>query len=389
MVSVAGLILNNGLVSFIFSGLRDDAIFRRYGHIQIYREGYRNHHREAPFSFLVSESDYHTAKTELLRRHEVARVTAEMTLPILLQSSGISASGVALGFETESNVQQSLRANLKIISGSFDFNEDAPVPPVWLGKGLAERLQANTGQIISIMSSSQDQGYGAIDVQVRGIFEEGFRDFDDWSLRIPISVLQHLCGHDGMERILVFLHNTDDTDKILSSLKGSAFASSHRFEISSWYDLAEFYRQVVAMFGKELNLIRFIIEAVAFCGIASSLAMAFTERRQEMAVLLAMGMTKSKLALMFGEESFFLGCLGSFFGALLGIGLAVILSIFGIPMPPPPGSTVPFTARIELHPVPIGESCLLTLIVAALAAIFPALWIWKLNIAAALRQEEG
>ena len=102
-----------------------------------------------------------------------------------------------------------------------------------------------------------------------------------------------------------------------------------------------------------------------------------------------MGMTRVQLALLFARESAWFGLAASGLGALFGTIAGMLVSWVGINMPPPPGSTRPFVARVDLSAMDIGHYCLLTLVVTCLAAIVPALWIWRLNVAAALRQERS
>src|SRR4051794_4654711 len=57
-VGTTGLIVNNGLITYIFNGLRDVAIYGRFGHIQVYKQGYKQNHTQSPFDYWVSESEY-------------------------------------------------------------------------------------------------------------------------------------------------------------------------------------------------------------------------------------------------------------------------------------------------------------------------------------------
>lgn len=385
-VGIAGLVVNDGLIRFIFDGLRDEAIFGRYGHIQIYKQGYLANHAASPYDFLIPDADYRSVRTQLLRDSAITSVVADLNVPVMLQSGKQTATGIALGVDS---VAIASHPQTKLMSGSMDLTSSGAVPPILLGRGMAERLHVSPGQIITVMTTSRDGSYNVSDVQVRGIFEEGFRDYDNWSVKLPLKTLQGLIGQDSVERLLVFVGEMQDVSKVRNFVHSPALNSETKLESTTWYDLASFYKEVVAMFGKELGAIKFIIESITFLAFASFLAMSFTERRQETAVLLALGMSKWQLARMFVYESLLLGFFGAVLGSVVGVVIAKAVSVVGIPMPPPPGSTAPFTARVEINGPPIAEYCLYTIVVSIVAAALLSVWIWRLDVPTALRQVEG
>ncbi len=386
-VATAGLVDNQGLISFIFDGLRDEAIYGRYGHVQLYRAGYALGHRHAPYSFLISDQDFREAQEKLQKTPGVEQVHADLSMPAVLSSGSHKATAIALGVEP--SALQTL-SKAKLVAGKEDLSDAGAQPSVLLGRGLAEKLEARPGDMINVMVATEDGSYNAADLMVQGIFEEGFRDFDDWSIKLSLPALQRLSGQAGVETIKILLHKTADTAALQRSLESDpAFTQRLHLETTSWKDMAVFYGQVVAMFGKELAAIRIIIEIIAFLAVVICITLSFAEREREMAVLLAMGMTRMHLMLLFTQETLCLGVAGAVLGSLFSIVGAVAISAIGISMPPPPGSTVPFIARDELSLQVLLQYALLALGVSLLASLVPALWISKLNVANALRPEEG
>ncbi len=380
----ASLIVNRGLITFIFNGLRDDAIYGRYGHIQIYKRGYALHHRQSPFEYWISDSDVARVEASLSNNRQIKAVTAEATLPVFLTFGERSAAGLASGVVPGD--LQLLHGALPI-AGNYAVRDAGSFADAVMGHGLAQKLQLQVGDIFTIAAAGRSGAYNAMDVRVNGIFEEGFRDYDDWTLKLPLAAVQKLAGQTGVEKIMVILRDTNATEAAQSSIASVLQRDGIDVETASWRELAEFYRQVMAMFGKELQTIQWIIEVLVFFAVVSGLAMMFTERQHEMATLIAMGMTRVRLALLFAQESLWLGLLSACIGAVAGVVVGSLVSRVGISMPPPPGSTRGFIARVYLSPADIAHFSLLTCGVAALAAVIPALWIWRLDVASALRQE--
>ena len=384
-IGTTGLIVNNGLITFIFNGLRDDAIYGRYGHLQVYRQGYTLNHRQAPFDYWFSDAEYSGLQARIQRMAQVKAVTAEATLPVFLSWGDRSAAALAYGVVP---ADLDLLTAPRIVAGRNQIRDSGTFADAVIGHGLAQRLQLQPGDVLTITASGRNHAFNGLDVRVSGVFEEGFREYDDWILKLPLSALQRLAGQSGVEKILVLLRDTSQTEAVRAAMP-AAVQGGPAIETASWRDLAEFYRQVLAMFGKELKVIEWIIQVLVFFAMVTGLAMMFTERQHEMATLIAMGMTRVQLALLFARESAWFGLAASGLGALFGTIAGMLVSWVGINMPPPPGSTRPFVARVDLSAMDIGHYCLLTLVVTCLAAIVPALWIWRLNVAAALRQERS
>jgi putative ABC transport system permease protein len=382
MIGTTGLIVNSGLITYIFNGLRDVAIFGRFGHIQVYKQGYKLNHTKAPFDYWMSDAECAVIGQRLRQLPHVKFVTAEATLPVFLTWGERSAAGLATGM-VPSDVK--LLSATRLVAGQDKIRDAGSFAEAVVGRGLAERLQLHVGDILTVTASGRNQGYNGLDVKVNGIFEEGFRDYDDWTLKLPLSALQRLSGQPGADKIIAILDDTSETESVRAHIESTL--QTERIETASWLELAEFYRQVIAMFGKELNVIQWVVQVLVFFAIVTGLAMVYTERQHEMATLLAMGMTRTRLAMLFAQESFWLGAMAAILGAIAGITASLIISRVGISMPPPPGSTRSFIARVDFSPLRVSYYSALGLVVTCVAALVPALWIWWLDIAAALRQE--
>jgi len=383
-IGTAGLIVNSGLITYIFNGLRDVAIFGRFGHIQVYKQGYKLNHTKAPFDYWMSDAEYAVMGQKLRQIPHVKFVTAEATLPVFLTWGERSAAGLATGMVPS---DMKLLSATRLVAGHDEIRDAGSFAEAVVGRGLAERLQLHVGDILTVTASGRHQGYNGLDIKVNGIFEEGFRDYDDWTLKLPLSALQRLSGQSGTDKIIAILDDTSETENVRARIESAL--QTEGVETASWLELAEFYRQVIAMFGKELNVIQWIVQVLVFFAIVTGLAMVYTERQHEMATLLAMGMTRTRLAMLFAQESFWLGAMAAILGAIVGITASLIVSQVGISMPPPPGSTRSFIARVDFSPLRVFYYSALSLIVTCVAALVPALWIWWLNIAAALRQERN
>ena len=57
VLGIVGLVLSGGFVADIFIQLREATIHSQLGHLQLYRAGYYTKGRQAPYQYLIKDSD--------------------------------------------------------------------------------------------------------------------------------------------------------------------------------------------------------------------------------------------------------------------------------------------------------------------------------------------
>jgi putative ABC transport system permease protein len=119
--------------------------------------------------------------------------------------------------------------------------------------------------------------------------------------------------------------------------------------------------------------------------VASSVNMSLFERTAEFGTMRALGDRAGRVARLIVTESIIVGLVGATIGVVLGSLLAVAISAVGIPMPPPPGSDLTYTARIDVVPSVVAGAFAVGALAAALAGVIPALRLPKMPVVEALR----
>jgi putative ABC transport system permease protein len=150
--------------------------------------------------------------------------------------------------------------------------------------------------------------------------------------------------------------------------------------------LNPFYGQTLSMFAAIFGFIAVLIGAIVLFTVANTMSMAVVERTSEIGTLRAIGLRRKGIRAMFVCEGVLLG----FFGALLGIGAALLLSWLMNQLDlswVPPGRVEPvaLAVRVAGEGVMMLGSAVALVIVAALSAILPAARAARMNIVDALR----
>jgi putative ABC transport system permease protein len=377
----ASLIINSGIIFFIFRGLREDAIHGRYGHIQIYKRGYNEKQMTDPLARTISNQEFEEIRSLISSFPHVEDVTPKLEISGLMTYGGKSVSFLGVGVDPQKDARFSTM--ISIIEGS-SLSEKDPMGVV-IGKGLAAKLKLRAGDFATLLANTQDGNYNGVDVRIKGIFEGGLKEFDDWVMKIPISKAQELINLKQSQSVVILLDRTENTQAMKAHLIEAFKEKNIDVELTSWEDLAIFYNQVVNMFGKELDVVKVIICIIVILSIINSMTMSIYERTREVGTMIAIGTLPRNILRLFLLEGLILGLIGGAIGVLSGVGLSLIISYIGIPMPPPPASTRAFIAQVDIVPSVLVFAFVLSVISTVIASFYPAFRASRLRIVNALR----
>lgn len=263
------------------------------------------------------------------------------------------------------------------------------VPPVVIGKVLAENLGASVGDSILLMSP---QGhltpFGMVpryqDFLVVGIFDSGFYDFDsNWAFT-NLTAAQQLLGLPDLVSVIEF--------KLADIYRAPAIAKTIEQQAGAGFGTTQWMEQNRALFSalkleKTVTVITIgLIVFVAALNILISLVMMVMEKYRDIGVLVSMGAQRSQIrrvfllqGLLIGVAGTTLGLIGGYLFAWLGSRhqlLRLDPNIYSI-------SYVPFDARI-IDGIWVAAVALL---ISFLATLYPARNATRITPVEALRYE--
>jgi putative ABC transport system permease protein len=366
----AALIVNGGAIYNIFRELREDAIHGRHGHLQVYRRGYSENHRREPGRYLLPKEEADRVVALVRTIPHVARVTRRREFTGMISRADRFVAFIGIGVEPEEDPEFSRHMTMR---AGRPLAPDDPHGVV-AGLGLSQRIDAAPGAALTLTANSDTGALNAEDVSLRGVFEGGLKEYDDWTLKVPLPAAQELLRDDRIEQIVILLDRTDNVD-IVRDAALSAFRGDHLdLEVKTWSELALFHNQVVSLFRRELDVIKLIISTIVILGIANTIGMSIVERRIELATLRALGLRPEVVGRLLMTEALITGLIGGACGVALGVAIALTASAIGIPFPSPPGATRPFVGGVDLVPSIVAYSFVVSVAATLAAAIFP---VWK------------
>ncbi|MEK6736476.1 MAG: FtsX-like permease family protein, partial [Pseudomonadota bacterium] len=278
--------------------------------------------------------------------------------------------------------EQQLFGNALQISAGEHLSADYP-QHIIMGEGLARNLGVTAGDTAVLLVNTATGGINAVEVTVGGLFSTVTKSYDDNAIRLPIETARQLLRTQGVHGWIVLLEDTGQTDAVLARLKSSLPAD--QFEIVPWYELADFYNKTIVLFTKQVQGIKVIIALIILLSISNTMSRSVMERTGEIGTAMALGMKRLGILRLFLSEGILIGCMGGLIGLTIGLVLAYVISVIGIPMPPPPGMARGYTGEILITLNMAFEALALAVGTTLLASIYPAWKASRMQIVDALR----
>jgi len=201
----------------------------------------------------------------------------------------------------------------------------AAMPPIVLGKDMADNLGATVGSIVLVTSPQGElTPFGMVPkysrFRVVGIFNSGFYDYDSAWAFARLSDAQRLFGLGDLISVLEFkVDDLDQADAISREIEDAA---------GKGFMATNMLKQNSALFKalKTERLITFItiglIVLVAALNILISLIMMVMEKTKDIAVLMSMGTRQGQVRNVFIAQGVLIGVIGTAIGLALGYGLS-------------------------------------------------------------------
>jgi len=201
----------------------------------------------------------------------------------------------------------------------------AAMPPIILGKDMAEQIGANLGSVVLVTSPQGElTPFGMVPKYLRfrvvGIFNSGFFDYDSSWAFARLADAQQLFGLGDL--VSVIECKLDDIYLAGTVARDLEQEAGHGFMATSWME------QNKALF-RALRLERVVtfitiglIVFVAALNILISLTMMVMEKTKDIAVLMSMGTKKEQIRRVFIAQGALIGVIGTAIGLVLGYGIS-------------------------------------------------------------------
>jgi lipoprotein-releasing system permease protein len=200
-------------------------------------------------------------------------------------------------------------------------NRLAAMPPIILGKDMAENLGATVGSVVLVTSPQGElTPFGMVPkynrFRVAGIFNSGFYDYDSSWAFTRLSDTQRLFGIGDQVSVIEFklddIYQAGQVSQQLEKAAGPGFMATNWMEQNKAIFRALRLERLVTFI--TIGLIVF----VAALNILIALTMMVMEKTRDIAVLMSMGTRKSQVRRVFIAQGVLIGLIGTAIGLIFG-----------------------------------------------------------------------
>jgi len=378
VVGVTSLILAGGFIEDLFHQLGEALIRSQSGHLQVGKVGFASHGSRSPEKYLIS--DVQQRRDAIRRLPQVEEIAGRVRFSALLNNGRTDLPVLVEGVEPD--IEARIGTYTQIVSGRALTPDDGYA--AMLGQGVASAMKVGPGDRINLLVSTSDGALNTLDFEVVGTFRTFSKEFDARAVRVALPAAQELVATAGVNMIVLLLEKTSQTDAVASILERSLTGAG--LEVLTWTELNDFYEKTVALYRRQLAVLEFIILVMVGLGVVNLVNMAVLERVGEFGTMRALGNGNIDVFMLVMVENVMLAACGATLGLLVGAASAWLVSLLGIPMPPPPNSDMGYTARILLTPAVLLKAFAVGFLATVLAALPPAARVARMPIAEQLRR---
>ena len=279
----------------------------------------------------ITENTNKLSNWESLAEQVDAQPNVEASAPYVMAQGMLSYGQAVQGalvrgvLPNQENAVADLGKNMRegqlsdLVSGEFN---------IILGADLAYSLGVNVGDKVVLMApQGQFTPTGVIprikQFNVVGLFQIGMYEYDAGLALIHIEDAAKLCRMgDKVSGLRLKINNLFDAPAMTAELSNK-LTPLGAYYITDWTQQHANFFKAIQLEKRVMFIILTLIVAVAAFNIVSTLVMAVTDKRADIAIMRTLGASPKSIMQIFIIQGALIGIIGTFFGAILGIVIAL------------------------------------------------------------------
>lgn len=315
MLGVATLIV----VMSVMGGFHETLLSRiigMNGHVVVYHQ-----------NGAISDYDY---LIEKMRQNKVVAKYTTSIVPIaegqiMASANGNNSGAIVRGIRIPDLIEKT-KTGTRIYGKSLDKIAD---DELIIGASLSRNLRVSKGDKVSLISANSGTAtpFGTMPrimaYPVVSSFFMGMYEYDSGYIFMPLgSAQKYLNIGDGVTHIDLFLADAEQSENVVRALDALL---PDGFIIRDWRDLNRGFVGALQVETSVMFLILMLIVIVAAFNIISSLVMLVKDKNRDIAVLRTFGVSRKSMMKIFILAGTSIGVIGSLFGTLLGVLVAIYI----------------------------------------------------------------
>lgn len=373
-------VLTTSLQDGVFDNLVKNVVSFHSGYLQIHRAGYWDD--QTLDNGMVASGAFE----DTVLAQEGIRFLAPRLESFALASSKELTKGCLVSGILPDEEHEITQLKEKLIGGEFLNEKDEAL---LVASGLAGQLSLGVNDTMVLIGQGYHGALAAGKYPIKGILKFGSPELNNEVAFMPLAAAQNLFGAE--EIITTYVLSLHDPSKLQEVSEGLKNAVSGNYEIMTWEEIAPEISQHIKTDKGSMYIIIGVLYLLIFFGILGTQLMMMVERRRELGMLIAIGMSRTRLISSTIIELVMTVLVGCIVGVLLSVPLVYYLNQNPIRFT---GDTASAYEQFGFEPIfPTSTEAvhfwsqgLIVLIIGLALSLYPAISIFRLEVTKALNR---
>lgn len=314
-VGVFVIIVIQGFLNGLQNGLIDSITKSRTGQIGFYHKDYSN--SEESFDLNLTLTDTIVNKI-LSQTDEIEHGSKRLNFAGMISNGEKSSMFIGMGIEPENELLVCPYLADNIVTGNIQ-GKDGNASDAVITSSLAKTLNVTCGDVLTVMAKTKYGALNAIDIEIVGILTDKLPLSNGKLIILSLSQSQFLLQMDNeFTEYVISLKHPDKIESVVNT-----YSKEKEIEVIPWYVSAKIFKDIMNIQNAVFFIIMLVLLIIVVSSIINTMLMSVYERVKEIGTMMAIGMLKRDIIILFLIETIILGVLGGIIGLVLS-GLTVL-----------------------------------------------------------------
>ena len=368
ILGAVAIVFLRGFGNGFVQNLIETNVLSKVGAVQVFRKGYLG--SDDPLKTSLRQDPQLVARIQAVPG--VTAVAPRIDFDGMVGNGSEATMFMATAIEPELEYKVCPKRQTRVSPGSqpLGASKGAGEADALVGKTLAESLGAGKGATLVMQAAGPHASTNALDVEVHGFLPTQSIAESKRMATVRIGFAQDLLRMKG--QVTQYVVGVADLQQAAPVAERLRAALGEGYEVTTWAELDPMTKTRVASMGYVLFFIALVLALLVATGIVNTMLMSVYERVREIGTMLALGVRRWQVTMLFLWEAMALGLLSALCGAGLGLLIVRLISRNGLRFHPPGGDELAIYPSVDavFFIGVIGFA----LVGAVLSALYPA---WK------------
>jgi len=324
LIPVYFLVMMYGFINSMMQDMFETSTRFDTGHVQILAEEVKGSGSAMP---LIRDTE--DALAALASVDGIEWSTVRLDLPALASVGERTRTVYVRGLVPE-EIDPVSNMSDRIVEGVFLTSDS---DGVLVGQELAELFDLKVGEDMVLLGVHPDASLGAIRAPIVGIYNAPEATMGRSMVVVSLATARRLARSETAASAIVIRvdgvtgpWNTARLDETTAALAAVLPAG---YDVKNWLDLVPFVEAYMAILTPMMLIMAIFFFGLGALVVTNTLYLSVMERTREIGLILALGSSRARVMGMVLTEAGIITLAGAFYGALVGVGLVLIIQAFG------------------------------------------------------------